>query len=293
MWPLLCDAAGCSVWVKHENHTPVGAFKIRGGLVYVDQLAQRAVRPSGLITATRGNHGQSIPFAARAYDIPVTVLVPEGNSREKNAAMVGWGAALEVFGSDFDQAREEAARRADEMGVELVPSYHEHLVLGVATYAWELFDAVADLDTVYVPIGMGSGISGLIGARDLLGLATEIVGVVSDAADAVALSLEAGRLVETNSADTFVDGVACRVPNPDALDVIRKGAARVVRVSDEEVAAAMRLLFQTTHNVAEPAGAAACAALLKERPARSKRVAVVLTGGNVDREVFSRVLSAD
>ena len=291
-WPQLCEAVGCPIWVKHENHTPTGAFKVRGGLVYLAELMKQNQRPEGLITATRGNHGQSIPFAARPHGVPVTVLVPNGNSREKNAAMVGWGARLEVFGDDFDDARGEAERRAADENLQMVPSYHEHLILGVATYAWELFHSVPDLDTVYVPIGMGSGVSGLIGVRDLLGITTEIVGVVSDAADAVARSVEAGRLVETESANTFVDGVACRVPHPDALAVISRGVERLVRVSDEEVAEAMRLLFRTTHNVAEPAGAAAMAALYKERRHMAgERVAVILTGGNVDRDVFRPVLA--
>ena len=293
-WPLLGAATGCDVWVKHENHTPIGAFKVRGGLVYIDALAVAGGEMPGLITATRGNHGQSIPYAACQRGIPVTVLVPDGNSQEKNAAMVAWGAELEVVGRDFDEAREEATRRAGEAGLTLVPSYHEHLVLGVATYAWELFHAVADLHTVYVPIGMGSGISGLIGVRDLLGLDTRIVGVVAEAADAMAQSVESGQLVETATATTFIDGVACRVPHPTAFEVISRGAERVVRVSDADVAEAMRLLFRTTHNVAEPAGAAATAALMRERAQMSgKRVAVILTGGNVDRDVFADVLAGN
>ncbi|MCZ6890104.1 MAG: threonine dehydratase [Gammaproteobacteria bacterium] len=290
-WPLLADALGCDVWVKHENHTPTGAFKARGGVVYLAELAQRRHPPVGLITATRGNHGQSIPFAAAHHHIPVTVLVPEGNSAEKNAAMAAWGATVEIVGADFDDARQEAEQRSAKGDLELVPSFHEHIIRGVATYAFELFSAVEGLDTVYVPIGMGSGICALIAVRDLLGLKTEIIGVVSKHADAVARSVEAGRVVETDSAATFVDGIACRVPHADALAVISRGAARIVRVSDDEVAAAVRLLYFATHNVAEGAGAAACAALDQDREAmRGKRVAVILTGGNIDTEWLATIL---
>ena len=289
-WPLLCEALGGEVWVKHENHTPTGAFKVRGGIVYIDALVSSGAPAGGLITATRGNHGQSIPYAARPHDIPVRVLVPEGNSAEKNAAMAGWGATVEVFGKDFDEARVEAERIADEEGSVFVKSFHEHLVRGVATYALELFETVADLDTVYVPIGMGSGICGVILVRDLLGLDTEIVGVVSDRADAVAHSFEAGDIVETASANTFADGMACRVPAPDAMAIIRKGAARIVRVSDDEIADAVRLLYSTTHNVAEGAGAAACAAARKEQT-RGNKAAVILTGGNIDRDWFAAIIS--
>ncbi len=289
-WPLLCDALGGDVWVKHENHTPTGAFKVRGGIVYINELLGAGAPAGGLITATRGNHGQSIPFAATPHGIPVRVLVPEGNSAGKNAAMAGWGASVEIFGRDFDEARIEAERLAAEEDLVFVKSFHEHLVRGVATYALELFEAVADLDTVYVPIGMGSGICGVILVRDLLGLDTEIVGVVSDGADAVARSFEAGDIVETASANTFADGMACRVPAPDAMAIIGKGAARVVRVSDDEIADAVRLLFSATHNVAEGAGAAACAAARQE-DASGKRTAVVLTGGNIDRDWFAAIVS--
>lgn len=289
-WPLLCEALGGEVWVKHENHTPTGAFKVRGGIVYISERVSSGAPAGGLITATRGNHGQSIPYAARPHGIPVRVLVPEGNSAGKNAAMAGWGATVEVFGKDFDEARVEAERLAAEEGSVFVKSFHEHLVRGVATYALELFETVADLDTVYVPIGMGSGICGVILVRDLLGLDTEIVGVVSDRADAVARSFEAGDIVETASANTFADGMACRVPAPDAMAIINKGAARIVRVSDDEIADAVRLLYSTTHNVAEGAGAAACAAARKEER-RSNKAAVVLTGGNIDRDWFAAIIS--
>ena len=264
-WPLLASRSGAEVWVKHENHTPIGAFKLRGGLVYMDWLARSGLKPSGVITATRGNHGQSIALAGRRVRLPVTIVVPEGNSAEKNAAMAGFGAVLIVHGRDFDEAKAQAMRLAAERNLHYLPSFHPLLVQGVATYALELFRAVADLDTVYAPIGMGSGICGLIAVRDLLGLDTEIVGVVAAAAPAVALSVEAGRPVPTESARTFADGMACREPDAEALAAIAKGAARIVRVSEAEIAEAIRLLWAATHNVAEGAGAAALAALMQER----------------------------
>lgn len=291
-WPGLCRRAGCEVWLKHENHTPIGAFKVRGGLVYLDELQRTGRLPRGMVTATRGNHGQSIPFAARRYGVPVTVLVPEGNSVEKNAAMLGWGADVVTHGRDFDVARVEAERRAQAGDLLFAPSFHPALVRGVATYALELFRAVDGLGTVYVPIGMGSGICGLIETRDLLGLRTEIVGVVSTEAPAMALSVAAGKVVETNTAETFADGMACRVAMPEPLAIIRAGAARIVQVTEDEIAEAMRTLFCDTHNVAEGAGAAAFAGLMQERDRHGgKRVAAVLTGGNVDTEVFRTVLA--
>lgn len=293
-WPLLAERLGCQLWVKHENHAPTGAFKVRGGLVYVRSLLAQAVLPRGLVTATRGNHGQSMALAARQAGLPLVIVVPEGNSREKNAAMRALGAELVEHGVDFDVAREEAARLAEVRGYAMVPSFHAELVKGVATYALELFEAVADLDCVYVPIGMGSGICGLIQARNLLGLRTEIVGVVSGAADAYAQSFEQGRVVTTASANTFADGMACRVPHPQAFALLREHAARIVRVSDDEIASAMRLYHETTHNTAEGAGAAALAALMQECGRQAgKRVAVVLSGANVDRERYARVLAGD
>lgn len=293
-WPLLCEHAGCDVWVKHENHTPTGAFKVRGGLVFADEMQRAPQRPPGLITATRGNHGQSIPFAARRHGLPVTVLVPAGNSEEKNAAMRAWGAEVIVHGRDFDEARIEAAERAHQYGLEFVPSFHPALVCGVATYALELFTGVPDLDAVYVPIGMGSGICGVMAVRDLLGLGTEVIGVVSENADAMALSLESGELVETPAALTFADGMACRVPDPIAFQAIQAGAARIVRVSDDEVAEAMRVIYRSTHNIAEGAGAAAYAALTREKDRQTgRRVAVILTGGNIDADAFATVLRGE
>ena len=291
-WPGLCRVAGCEVWVKHENHTPIGAFKVRGGLVLLDELHRAGRLPHRIVTATRGNHGQSIPFAAARFGVPVTVFVPRGNSVEKNAAMTGWGAELVEFGSDFEDARREAVRRAEHTGALQVPPFHPALVRGVASYAHELFAAVADLDAVYAPIGMGSGICGLIRTRDLLGLDTDIVGVVAARAPAMARSFRAGRVVSTETADTFADGLATRVPMAEPLEIIRRGAADVLEVGEEEIADAMRVLFRNTHNVAEGAGAAAFAGLMQERERRAgQRVAVVLTGGNVDSAVLRAVLS--
>lgn len=294
-WPLLSERAGTNVWVKHENHTPIGAFKVRGGLVYLRALADADRLPSGFVTATRGNHGQSIPFAAARYGVPVTVVVPEGNSTEKNRAMRAWGARLVIHGRDFDDARLHAEALASAQDLTFVPSFHRELVRGVATYAMELFSAVPDLRTVYAPIGLGSGICGLVTARDVLGLGTRIVGVVASGADAYLKSFEAGRVVTTDSARTFADGVACRVPVDGALQLIRRGVERIVSVDDDEIADAMRILFSDTHNVAEGAGAAAFAALLKDQRdtapfSRRDQVAAVLTGGNVDASVFAEVL---
>ena len=286
-WPLLAARTGCEVWVKHENHTPTGAFKVRGGLVYFDRH-----RPGGgAVSATRGNHGQSVAFAGRRYGIPVTIVVPRGNSAEKNAAMRALGAELVEHGRDFDEARPEAERLAQARGLAMVPSFHPDLVLGVATYALEFFRAVPDLHTVYVPIGMGSGICGVIRTRDLLGLGARIVGVQAELAPSYARSFEAGRIVTTERADTFADGVATRVPDPQAFEIIREGAERIVTVSEEEIAAAIRAYHTDTHNLAEGAGAAPLAALMKEREAmRGRKVALVLSGGNIDFDLFRRVL---
>lgn len=289
-WPLLSQEAGCEVWAKHENHTPIGAFKVRGGLVHM-RLRRERGQTRGVITATRGNHGQSIPFAARREGIASTIIVPHGNSLEKNAAMKALGAELIEAGADFDEARETALRLAGERGLDMVPSFHQELVMGVATYAQELFRSAGELDVVYVPIGLGSGICGTISVRDVLGLKTEIVGVVAEAAPAYALSFEKGEPVPTNSAASFADGMAVRIPSADAFSIIAKGAARVVRVSEDEIASAMRSLYSGTHNLAEGAGAAAYAALLKEKDKlRGKRAGFILSGGNVDAGKFAAVL---
>jgi len=293
-WPLLAQRSGAQVWVKHENHTPIGAFKVRGGVVYLDALKRSGKPFAGVVTATRGNHGQSIALAAAQVGLPCTIFVPRGNSREKNAAMQALAAKLVVIGADFDDCRPHAARFAEEHGYHYVPSFHPDLVKGVATYALELFAAVADLDAVYAPIGMGSGLCGLITVRDLLGRNTEIIGVVAERAPAIALSFEQGQLINTNSAATFADGMACREPLAEPIEIIRRGAARIVRVSEEEIAEAIRAYYTDTHNLAEGAGAAALAALLKEKSSmQGKRVALILSGGNIDRDLFASVLAGN
>ena len=290
-WPLLAEAIGAETWVKHENHTPTGAFKVRGGLVYMARLKRERPQVKGIVSATRGNHGQSLAFAARAVGLPCKIFVPHGNSVEKNAAMRAFGAELAIQGRDFDEAKEHAADLAAEKGYEFVPSYHRDLVTGVGTYALEFFTAQPDLDAVYVPIGLGSGISGLIAARDALNLKTEIVGVVSEHAEAYALSFEAGRPVSTNGALTFADGMAVRTPDPAAVEVVCRGAARVLRLSEAEIADAMRLYYSATHNIAEGAGAAPLAGLMQERETmKGKKAGVILCGQNIDRTWFSTVL---
>jgi threonine dehydratase len=291
-WPLLKAATGVDVVVKHENHTPTGAFKVRGGLVYIDRLKRARPEVAGIVSATTGNHGQSLAFAGQRLGLAVTIVVPFGNSPDKNAAMRAFGAELIEHGRDFDEAKDYAAIIAGERGLEFAPSYHRDLVIGVATYAHELFTACADLDVAYVPIGLGSGISGLIGVRDALGLKTEIVGVVAERASAYRLSVEAGRVVPTNSAQTFAEGMAVRVPDPQALDIIRRGAARIVEVSEDEIAEAIRVMFAATHSLPEGAGAAALAALIKERTALTgRRAAMVLSGQNFDRTMAQTLLN--
>src|SRR5437899_3590473 len=293
-WPLLSERLGATAIVKHENHTPTGAFKVRGGLVYVDRLNRERPGTAGLISATTGNHGQSIAYAARRYGVPVTIYVPHGNSVEKNRAMRAFGATLVEHGQDFQSAREEAGRRARLDGLEFVPSFHPDLVVGVATYALELLSKVPDLDVLYVPIGQGSGICGCILARDLLGLKTEIVGVQSTEAPSYALSYAAGAVVTTKTSDTRADGVATRIPDADAVAIICKGASRVVQVTDDEIASAMRAYWTDTHNLAEGAGAAALAAALQEKKKlQGKRVGLVLSGGNIDFDRFRHWLGPD
>jgi threonine dehydratase len=288
-WPLLSERLGATAIVKHENHTPTGAFKVRGGLVYLDRLTRERSHIAGVISATTGNHGQSLAFAASRYGVPVMIYVPHGNSVEKNRAMRAFGANLVEHGEDFQSAREEAERRAEDAGLHMVPSFHPDLVLGVATYALELLRQAPDLDILYVPIGQGSGICGCILARDLLGLATEIVGVQSTEAPSYALSFAAGTVVRTNSSDTLADGIATRAPDADALAIIRKGASRIAQVTDDEMAAAMRAYWTDTHNLAEGAGAAALAAALQDKPKiRGKRVGLILSGGNIDFDLFNR-----
>ena len=289
-WPLLGRRAGCEVWVKHENHTPTGAFKVRGGLNLLAELVAREPQFPGVISATRGNHGQSLAFAARRHGVRCLIVVPEGNSRDKNAAMRAFGADLIVHGRDFDEAREHAGSLARAEGLRFVGPFEPELVAGVATYALEFFRAVPDLHTVFVPIGCGSGICVLIAARDALGLATRIVGVVAATANAYAQSFRKRERIETATAVTVADGMAVRVPVPAALDIIWRGAHDVVEVSDPEVEAAIRAYFDDTHQLAEGAGAAPLAALLKARDRQAKRMGIILCGGNVDRDVYVRIL---
>jgi threonine dehydratase len=291
-YPLLAARAGCDVRVKHENHTPVGAFKIRGGLVYMDALKRRAPGVAGVCAATRGNHGQSVAVAAGRSGLAAIVVVPRGNSREKNAAMRAQGAELIEHGDDFNAALDFAKRLAAERGLHMVPSFHKALVQGVATYALEMFAAAPDLDAVYVPIGLGSGICAVMAARDALGAKAEVIGVVAENAPTYALSFAAKKPVSTNSADTIADGMAVRIPDAEAVDWINRRAARIVRVSEAAIRAAMRAYYTDAHTVAEGAGAAPLAALLAERDRmRGKKVALVLSGGNVDREMYARVLA--
>ena len=287
-WPLLSQKAGTEIWVKHENHTPTGAFKVRGGITFIDWLKRTHPDTPGICTATRGNHGQSQARAAVAAGLTAKIYVPRGNSVEKNMAMRAFGGEIIEFGDDFDSARIEAFRMAKQEGLHIVPPFHRELVRGVATCAFEFFMSVADLDTVYVPIGCGSGICGTIIARDALGLTTEIIAVVSQAAQTARLSAEAA----TDTANTFADGIAVRVPVQEALDIYGPGTARFVSVSDDEVAEAIRLYFRLTHNLAEGAGAAPLAALMQERTQmQGKKVGLILCGGNIDTGWFQQVLA--
>ena len=291
-WPTLSARLGCEVWVKHENHGPTGAFKARGGVTFIDWLRRAHPDCPGIITATRGNHGQSQARAATAAGLRAVIYVPQGNSPEKNAAMRAFGAELREFGADFDTAKDEAMRAAAAEGLFPVPPFHRELVRGVATYGLELFRGAPDLDAVYVPIGCGSGICGTIAARDALGLRTEVIGVVSEAAPCAKLSAEAGHPIATNSARTFADGMAVRVPVEAALAIYGPGASRMVAVSDAEVAEAIRVFYRDTHNLAEGAGAAALAALMQDRDRMAgRRVGVVLSGGNIDTGWCATILS--
>jgi threonine dehydratase len=290
-WPLLDQRCGCEVWVKHENHNPTGAFKVRGGLVYLHNLRAREPDINGIVTATRGNHGQSIAFAAARHGIKSVVVVPEGNNPEKNLAMKALGAELIIHGRDFDEAVPHTEVLAKERQLHRMPSFHLDLVSGVASYALEFFRAQPDLKRVYVPIGLGSGICGMICARNALGLNTEIIGVVSSNADCYARSLAAGHCIETRSANTLADGMAVRVPNAEALAIIKNNVARIVAVDDEQVLAAIGFYFSDTHNIAEGAGAAPLAALLHEKSINAgDKVGVVLSGGNIDRKLYLRAL---
>jgi threonine dehydratase len=291
VWPLLCERLGAELWVKHENHTPIGAFKARTAVVYAAELFRKTSGIAGLVTATRGNHGQSVALAARRFGVPAHIVVPRGNSPEKNAAMRSQGGNLIEFGSDYQEAKEHAKRLAEERGWHFVPSYHRDIVKGVGTYWVEFFSAVSDLDVVYVPIGQGSGICSCAAVRTGMNLKTQIVGVVAEGAPAYGLSFAAGRKIEAPVTTLLADGMACRVPDDESLAVVLREADHVAQVSEEEIRQAMKILFTDTHNVAEGAGAAGLAAALKEKPSlQKKRVGIVITGGNVDHDVFARVL---
>lgn len=291
-WPPLCQRLGTDVRVKHENHTPIGAFKARTAIVYAAELFRRSSDVKGLITATRGNHGQSVALAARRFNVPAHIAVPFGNSAEKNEAMRAQGADLIEFGSDYQESKENAMKLAEEHGWHYVPSYHPDIVKGVATYWLEFFSAVPNLDIVYVPIGQGSGICSCCAVRNGMNLKTKIVGVVAEGAPAYALSFEAGRSVSAPVTTLLADGMACRVPDEASLDVVLKNAERVVRVSEDEISAAMKIYFTDTHNAVEGAGASGLAAALKEKAQLTgKRVGLVASGGNVDHDVFAKVLA--
>ncbi|SRR5579871_371688 len=292
VWPLLSERLGTELWVKHENHTPIGAFKARTAVVYAAELFKQKNDISGLVTATRGNHGQSVALAARRFGVPAYIVVPRGNSTEKNAAMRAQGGTLIEYGDDYQESKEHAQKLAGERGWHFVPSYHPNVVKGVATYWLEFFSAVNDLDTVYVPIGQGSSICSCAAVRNALNLRTKIIGVVAEGAPAYALSFEAGRKIAAPVTTLLADGMACRVPDDASLSVVLENVERVIQVSEEEIRQAMRTIFTDTHNVAEGAGAAGFAAAMKERNMLGgKRVGFVLTGGNVDRDVFAKVLA--
>jgi len=290
-WPQLSRRTGAEVIVKHENHAPTGAFKVRGGITFIDWLQRTHPDARGIITATRGNHGQSQARAASAAGLAAKIYVPRGNSVEKNAAMRAYGGQVIEHGDDFDEAKAEAIRVAESEGLFVVPPFHPELLRGVSTYGYELLTTHPDLDTIYVAIGCGSGVCGTITARNALGLDTKIVGVVSENAQTAKLSVEAGRMVETNSATTFADGMAVRMPVQSAYDIYATGADRIIAVSDDEIADAIRAYFTDIHNLAEGAGAGPLAGLMQERDRmQGKKVGVILGGGNIDTGWFSKVL---
>jgi len=292
-WPLINQRLGAEVWIKHENHTPVGAFKIRGALIYLEWLRKEGSTSRGVVAATRGNHGQGVAMAARLHEIACAIVVPHGNSIEKNRAMKAQGAELVEHGADFQESLEFARVLAQERGFAMVDSFHERLVMGTATYAVEFLEAAGQLDRVYVPIGLGSSICGMSAARNALGLKTEIVGVVAAESPSYALSFTERKVVDAPARTAIADGLACRTPNAAAMEVIWENVARIVGVTDEEIESAMRAIYQDTHNLAEGAAAAALAGAIQEKENRGKRIGVVLTGGNVDADVFARVLAGE
>jgi len=292
-WPLINSRLGLEAWVKHENHSPVGAFKLRGALVYMDWLKQSHPELEGVVAATRGNHGQGVGMAARLAGLRAVIVVPHGNSKEKNRAMLAQGVELVEYGQDFQESLEFARSLADDLGLKMMDSFHERLVMGTATYGLELFEAAPALDAVYVPIGLGSSICGVSAARNALGLKTEIVGVVASASPSYSLSFSQRKVVEAPSATAIADGLACRTPNGQAMEAIWGNVARIVEVSDDEIRDAMRAFYEDTHNLAEGAGAAGLAAAIQEKAAKAgKRIAIILTGGNVDREAYASVLAS-
>jgi threonine dehydratase len=294
-WPLLNERVGAEVWVKHENHSPVGAFKLRGALVYLNWLKQSAPSLEGVVAATRGNHGQGVGMAARRLGLHAVIVVPHGNSVEKNRAMLAQGVELVEHGDDFQESLEFARELSAERSLAMVDSFHERLVIGTATYALEFFQAAPPMEAVYVPIGLGSSICGVAAARNTLRLSTEIVGVVSADSPSYSLSFKQRKIVEAPARTMIADGLACRTPNPQAMEAIWANVARVIEVTDDEIAQAMRALYQDTHNVAEGAGAAALAGALKERSEskNGRRIGIILTGGNVDAPVFAKVLTGE
>jgi threonine dehydratase len=293
-WPLINARVGCEVWIKHENHTPIGSFKIRGGVYYMARLRETEPKVRGVALATRGNHGQAIAFAARCFGFAATIVVPHGNSSEKNQAMRALGAELVEYGEDFQAALERSKQLAEERSMHWVPSFHRDLVCGNSVSTLNFLQNTPHLSRVYVPIGLGSGICAMIAARDALGLKCEVIGVASESAPAISMSFAARKLVVSAVSTRIADGLACSTPNAEALQYILAGAARVVTVSDEEVEAAMRAYFTDTHNVAEGAAATALAAVLKDKSANvGSKIGLVFTGGNVDRKTFARVISSE
>jgi threonine dehydratase len=292
-WPLINRRLGAETWIKHENHSPVGAFKLRGALVYIDWLKQTQPELAGVVAATRGNHGQGVGMAARLHGMRAVIVVPHGNSKEKNRAMIAQGAELVEYGQDFQESLEFARTLAADLGFAMVDSFHERLVMGTSTYALEFFKAAPPLDAVYVPIGLGSSISGISAARNALNLSTEIVGAVSSESPSYSLSFKQRKVVEAPSRTLLGDGLACRTPNERAMEVIWENVARIIEVSDAQMADAMRIYYEDTHNLAEGAGAAALAgALLEKETLKDKRIGIVLTGGNIDRETYAAVLAS-
>lgn len=290
--PLLEAESGIELWVKHENHNPTGAFKVRGGLNVIGSL-DTDERSRGVVTASTGNHGQSIAMACRMHGVACTVFVPEGNNPDKNAAMRAYGAALEEVGRDFDEAREACETRATETGARYVHSANEPLLLaGVGTYALEIFETLVDIDTVFVPIGGGSGACGLITVRNGTGLKTRIVGVGAANADAVYRSWHGPERVVGTSAATFADGVATRVTFDLTFGLLKSHLDDFCVLTEAELAEGVRIALRTTHNLAEGAGAAAIAAAVKHRAKfQGRRVVAVMSGGNIDTSTLRRILN--